>query len=324
MKAIFTAAMLLVACLHPAARAQVFQAIEFNSLTCINKNRFNDECKSVLIRARYLKGGTDRIVFITHGSPGLDERHERYARHLNSLGISAIVLDHWGSRGIRKSHENFAESEKKGARAFNMTLDAMHGMQFFKDHYDYKYFGHIGESIGGTAATWFVKKYMYNEYKRIAGREAIRPEAVVALYAGCYEKTESDEFVKVPLANLIGSLDNNSPAALCQEWSTWANLKGANITYIELAGQHHDFDMGTPVNAYPGAENPSECARYVDREAITWLKTGKKYTANAAGFTQFTKDCMLPGTVKPTLAGHTGDPNTGFNEWGQFFVKKLR
>ena len=324
MKALIAAVMMFMSCFPLGARAQNVQALEFKSFTCVNKIRFNDDCKPVLIQARYFKGGTDRIVFITHGSPGIDERHERYARHLNSLGISAVILDHWGSRGLRKSHENFAESEKKGARAFNMTLDAMHGMQFFKDQYDYKFFGHIGESVGGTAATWFVKKYMYSEHQRIVGRQALQPQAVVALYAGCYEKTESDEFVKVPLANVIGSLDNNSPAALCQEWSVWANQRGANISYIELAGQHHDFDMGSPVKAYAGAENPSECARYVDREAITWLKTGQKYTANAAGFTQFTKDCMLPGKVKPTLAGHTGNPNTGFREWGDFFVRQLR
>ena len=324
MKKLLAAAMIFLLNVSTGANAQTIQPIEFQSLTCVHKTRFNDDCSPVQIRGRYLKSGTDRIVFITHGSPGIDERHERYARHLNSLGISAVILEHWGSRGIRSSQENFAEAEKKGARAFNMTLDAMHGMQFFKEKNGYKFFGHIGESVGGTAATWFVKKYMYSEYQRIVGRAPMQPQAVVALYAGCYEKTESDEFVKVALANVIGSLDNNSPAALCQEWSAWANKKGANITYIELAGQHHDFDMGTPVKAYSGAENPSECARYVDLQSITWLKTGKKYSANAAGFTEFTKDCMLSGKVKPTLAGHTGNPNSGFSEWGDFFVRNLR
>ena len=135
--------------------AQNVREINVDSITCVHLVAFNDKCTPVSIKGKLLnpQKPTDAVVVIMHGSQGVDERHFNYAKHLNSIGFAALVLDSWTARGIGKAQFDFAANEKKGARAYNQAIDIFRTVEVLKKQPEgFKRFGHIGESSGGGAA----------------------------------------------------------------------------------------------------------------------------------------------------------------------------
>ena len=131
--------------------ASAQQDFVFDSMSCINKVGTNDLCEPLKVSAKlYLpKLRTSRLVTITHGSQGLDARHELYAQQLIKNGFAALIIDHWGARGIGKAQFNYLSNNQKGARAFNQSLDALKAMnELKKSPHSFEEFGFIGESMG--------------------------------------------------------------------------------------------------------------------------------------------------------------------------------
>lgn len=311
------------------SRAQSQVNFNFDSTTCINKIKFNDVCEPVSIKSTlYLpKAPTDTLITITHGSQGLDERHTNYALQLNGLGYAALVIDHWGPRGIGKAHHDYAGSNQKGARAINMALDSLKAMNLLsKQPYQFIKFGFIGESMGGSAALWFEKNYFYKEYSRIFGSDSlVKPKAIVALYTHCDERNYELGFNAIPTLILSASEDNDTPAKYCQIYSDWVNKdKGGKITFIVLPNQYHDFDAPYRLFQTRHAQNPSDCVSSIRGNIRTWDITGEQFANNAQGYKEYINKCVHSAGAKPVWTGNTGNPKTGFKEWSDFLVKNLK
>lgn len=315
-----------VLCLSFNTFAQERQVLNFESRNCVNIVKFNDKCDPQTVKGTLYrpKNPTDAVVIIVHGSQGVDERHENYAKHLNSIGIAALLLDSWGSRGISKAQYDYAANDKKGARAFNQALDVLRAADLLKGlPLAYKWIGHIGESMGGSAAIWLTKPYLYNEYLRLFSQQAPTIQANVAIYAGCFEKVSNDRFLSIKTFFLNAELDNDTPAVYCEKFSDWMNSRGGIAEFQTLKGQHHDFDAPYKLTKAPKAENPSDCVSFIDGPVRVWEKTGEKFPMTADGYRDFQKKCVKSAREAPVTTGYIESPFTGFKEWGNFFLKTL-
>ena len=297
--------------------------VEFSSQACTSEKGFLDLCKPLAVSGSLYEATKNAVVFITHGSQGVDERHHRYANHLQSLGISAVVIDHWKARGVWDVQRDFVHFAQRGANAHNMVIDIQHAIHHFRG-LGYKKFGFIGESMGGGVAVLLAKKEWQHHFARVSGKSPYQLNAIVGLYGNCNERYSYDGYLSSPLLMLTGELDGDAPAKTCREYiSEWANPRGARMTFMELAGQHHDFDAGFRLTKSQRAQNPSRCISQVDLQTITATLTGRTYPNTPAGWNEWRSTCLLKSYENPARYGNTGDPNTGFKEWGEFFVREL-
>lgn len=297
--------------------------IDFPSQLCTSEKGFLDTCKPLTVSGSFHQASKDAVVFITHGSQGVDERHHRYAKYLRSLGISAVVIDHWKARGVWDVQRDFVHFAKRGANSHNMVVDIQNAVQHFRG-LGYKKFGYIGESMGGGVAVLLAKKEWQQHFARVSGKNPSQLDAIVGLYGNCNERYSYDGYLPTPMLMLTGELDGDTPVKTCRGYvSEWANSRGAQITFLELPGQHHDFDAGFELKKSQQAQNPSRCISQVDYQTITATLTGKTYPNTPAGWNEWRSTCLLKSSENPALYGNRGDPNTGFKEWGDFFVKHL-
>jgi len=270
---------------------------------------------------------TRTLITITHGSGGVDARHPLYAKRINEKGFAALVIDHWSARGIVGVHFDYLATNAKGARSFNQSLDALRAMNAFKaSPLNFDQFGFVGESMGGGAALWFQKKYLYDEYRRLFGSESnVIPNAVVGLYPACEERINQMVYNKVPILIVAGELDNDTPANNCVRYTEWNNQRhGGNIRLIVLPGQHHDFDAPYPLISSTRAQNPARCVSEVDQGVRTWDENGEKFPTTPQGYRDYQNKCVQPGSQSPVFSGHTGNPETGFQQWLGFLVQTIQ
>lgn len=297
--------------------------VEFTSQLCLSEKQFLDNCKPLTVKGTLYEGSKDSIVMVTHNSDGVDERHHRYGRYLQSLGISAVVIEHWKARGAWGAQNDFVGWAKRGANPHNMVIDVQHAIHHFRG-LGYKKFGFIGESMGGGVAMLLNKREWQHHFSRVSGKTPNQLDAIVGLYGNCNERYSYDRYLSSPMLVVMGELDQDAPSITCRNYVTeWANPRGAQIAFVELAGQHHDFDAGFPLQKLPLSQNPSRCISTVDLKTITSTLNGKTYPNTPDGWSEWRSSCILKGYENPARYGNTGDPNTGFKEWGQFFVQQL-
>ena len=324
---LFTTFLLSLIFLCPMpARAQ--HNFVFDSMSCINKVGTNDLCEPLKVSGRlYLpESRTSRLVTITHGSQGLDARHELYAQQLIKNGFAALIIDHWGAREIGKAQLNYLSNNQKGARAFNQSLDALKAMnELKKAPHSFEEFGFIGESMGGVAALWLEKNYFYKEYLRIFNEPSTANlKALVALYPHCDERNHGLMFNQIPTLIIAAELDNDTPAKYCKNYVEWVStVKGGVITLKILAGQYHDFDAPYRLLRANRSQNPADCVSTLKDGMRIWDLTQETFPLNAQGYSNYIKKCMKVAGDDPPWSGHTGDPKTGFGEWTQFFLNNM-
>lgn len=306
--------------------SQKNQIINIETKNCINVVYNNDKCDPVTVKGTLFKAkkNTDAVVIIVHGSQGIDSRHEAYAKYLNTLGFSAFILDSWSGRGIEKAHLNYVENEKKGARSFNQALDVLRAIEVLKKLPEqYRRFGHIGESSGGGAAIWLTKPFLYAEYSRLFLEKGNEINSNVALYAPCFERNINDRFLAIKTYFLNGELDNDTPAKLCEKFSTWMNSRGGVSSFKTLPGEYHDFDAPYKVKLSSRAQNPSDCSSLIDGANRIWDKNGEKFPNTADGLRAYQKKCIKSANNDPVYSGYTKSSDRGYKEWGDFFISTL-
>lgn len=159
--------------------------------------------------ATAIDGKHKALVFISHGSGGLDRRHGDYAHYLASRGFDAVVLDHWSARGVSKAHLDYNAARAKGADAQNMAIDALAAAAQLIQEESWKStrFGFVGESMGGSAAINVTRPYI----EKIVEDQLNLPvfgvpqiAASVALYPGCIDRNTAERFKTIPLLILQG------------------------------------------------------------------------------------------------------------------------
>ena len=320
-----------------AAGEIVYQALslntakkfEFLSQNCTGFGSREFKCTDLKMMG-YLfepENSWDKIVIVAHGSGGHDPRHFEYADALIKNGMAALVLDHFGPRNVTKAHKDFVGSEAKGGSSPSMASDAIWAAEALRTQYsNLKSIGFMGESMGGGAALFLTKSWMYTVFDKppftdkLQKRFSPRPfNAIASLYGGCFEKVDGERFVDVPLLMLLGEKDDNTPAQLCVTHSDWINTRGGVATAIVLPGEHHDFDAPFRKEYFPQAQNPAKCHQFLIGTEIILSHNKKSYPRTYAGQSQKTRDCLGWGVT----GGHQGNKFIGAPHWLTHFKKFL-
>ena len=303
---------------------------EFLSQNCTDYGAKSFKCND-LTGFGYLyipSGQWEKLVIISHGSPGINQRMYDYADELNRNSIATLIIDHWSPRGIKETHSDFVGNRNKGASAGSIAADAIWAIEALKTSYpNIKSFGFMGESQGGVAATLLTKSWFYTifsgeQYTNKLGRKFSEApfKAIVGLYAGCFEQVVGEKFVKTPLLLISGELDDNTPAKLCENYVQWINTHSGNATITVLPKEHHDFDATFQVQYFPRAQNPSKCFKIIDGYQITYPILGKTYLNNADGINKGMADCLSWGVT----GGNSGNRFIAVPIWMKFFNDHLQ
>jgi len=302
-----------------------FERLEIPANKCTGfYNTPSWKCDAITLPA-YLLKASDRgaLVFISHGSQGLDKRHGDYARHLVTNGINAVVIGHWEARGLGKIQDDYDKARKQGGDSPNQVLDVLVAMDYFKSLPDWSStkMGQIGESMGGTTAMNLTRPWLRRAYAGLYGKQPPQIQALAALYGGCTERDTNEGFLPFSLMFLHGEDDDDTLASDCQEQVPWMNGRGGRAQITILPGQLHDFDAPYRAARWR-VQNPAKCANLRDGAEFTLKINGAKYPGTAEGYAQMRKDCIAM-TRTGVMSGNNGDPKTGYSEWMAFFRKEL-
>ncbi len=303
----------------------VFEKLSFRAHACTGfVNTPSWQCTNVDVPAYLMRASDSKtMVFIGHGSEGLNRRHSDYAKRLHEMGVNAVVVASWEARGIGYAQEDYAAAAKRGGDSINQTLDILSVATEMKNSPEWAQtdFGYIGESMGGVTGVQLTRPYLRRAYSQLYGRPPASFRAIVSLYSGCNDRSVKESFLPTPLIFINGDADNLTPPANCIGQVSWMNERGGKAEIVVLPGQVHGFDGPNYWRTWPG-ENPSKCASITDDKMITLISTGKQYPATNEGYYQMRHDC-IGMSPKSSLAGNKGDPTTGYKEWTKFFQEHL-
>jgi len=111
----------------------------------------------------------------------------------------------------------------------------------------------LGWSNGGIATLWAVRR-------TAAPRDGSADfRSAVAFYPGCRRLRETAWSARVPTLILIGSVDDWTPAAACQQMVAGARGRSAQAEIVVYPGAHHDFDRANlPLRLRTGLVNTAD------------------------------------------------------------------
>jgi dienelactone hydrolase len=276
----------------------------------------------------FAKPGQTGVVIVSHGSIGVDYRVFDRADHLQSAGYAALVVDHWGPRGIGEVLSDLVNASSKGASDFNIALDTYTAASWLRRERDFEKVGAIGASFGGGAQAviqqrWAMqtieKTYEYHYKKPFVARPL---DAQVGLYGFCgYRNKVRDAFNGAPLLLINGDKDEMDPAAMCEKFVPWMNERGGKVKQVTLKGHYHSFDAREPATYSPRIVHTGKCDLLQDEKGVTDQATGE--FAAGTGVEPLLAVLKKCGTAWGATNGHSGDPNVAVPLWLAFFKEHM-
>jgi dienelactone hydrolase len=281
------------------------------------------KCRNITVPgylARAKTGDNKAMVFISEGAGGLDKRHGDYARWLADHGISAVALDHWSPRGMTEAGVNLNKATENGGNAWNMAIDVGAAALYFKARPEWQQtrFGHLGESMGGSAAMNSDRPYVSRMVRDVIGTTPPDMRAIAALFPACIDRSQDGRFKPIPFLMVSGEKDEITPAWTCEWYANDMNAKGGKVDFMVLPGQHHDWDAPYRLRMAKGP-NTSKCSNTRVGDKFIMESNQKEYPATPEGLMKMKEAC----TTRGFEAGNQGDPKTGYAQWTDFFVKNL-
>ena len=211
---------------------------------------------------RIARPGTDKLpaVILIHGSGGLGASTQRWADELNSIGVSAFILDSFAGRGIVSTVADQTQLD-----SIAMMVDAFKALALLAEHprVDPKRIAVMGFSKGAVAAV-----YSSNlRFQRLHGPATASFAAHIGLYTPCnIDWREDTQTSRAPIRLHHGIADDYVSIVPCRGYVERLKSAGADVVLTEYADAHHAYDnaaLGAPV-ANPRAQTTRSC----------WLKEG--------------------------------------------------
>jgi dienelactone hydrolase len=195
-------------------------------------------------------------VVALHDCEGLAQRpagegqvYAEWAKLLVGAGFAVLFPDSFGSRGIGpqcREQNRKVRASRERVRDANAARLWLQGQSFIRrDRVSL-----LGWSNGGTAALWAIRPTAAPRDNSTDFRSA------VVLYPGCRRLRETAWSGRVPALILIGSADDWTPAAACQQMVAGARGRSARVEIVVYPGAHHEFDWAnSPVRLRTGLVN---------------------------------------------------------------------
>jgi dienelactone hydrolase len=198
-------------------------------------------------------------VVALHDCGGLNHRpmsqaqlYDQWARLLVAQNFVVLLPDSFGSRGL---HSQCREHDRKIRASRERVADAnaarlwLQAQSYIKpDHISL-----LGWSNGGVAALWAIRPTTAPHDGSVDFRSA------VAFYPNCHRLHETAWSARVPTLILVGSADDWTPAATCQQMVADAHGRSARVQIVVYPGAHHEFDRAnTPIRLRVGLANSAD------------------------------------------------------------------
>jgi dienelactone hydrolase len=182
------------------------------------------------------------------------QRYDQWAQLLQARGFVVLLPDSFGSRGL---HEQCRENDRKVHASRERVADAnaarlwLQAQSYIKpDHISL-----LGWSNGGVAALWTIRPALAPHDGGADFRSA------VALYPNCNRSSQTAWSARVPTLILVGSADESTPAATCQQMVADARGRSARVLLVVYPGAHHEFDRpNAPITARASVINAADAS----------------------------------------------------------------
>lgn len=312
-------ALAALAAVAQQARREEAEAVTWPSLVCAEGS-----CRKLDARGwLFATPGAKAVVMISHGSQGVDSRMFDYVDALRRDGFAALVIDHWGPRGIGVTHDDYTAASRKGGNEYNMAADSLAAAEWLRSTRGYAKVGSIGESQGGGAAVMlqqqFAQRGIEANMRRLYGTDwRARPvDAVVGLYGYCgYRNAPRDAYVGTPFLFITGAEDDETPSRYCERHVGWMNARGGNAAIVVLPGVGHSFDAPYPARHATGPHY-AKCDVLVDDNGVSELNSGARVPGSDP--TAVFARCLGRGYT----TGARGDRFVAVPHWTAFFRRHL-
>jgi len=203
------------------------------------------------------------IIMISSGGV-IDWIEGYYARELNKAGIAGLVVDSFGSRGVK----NVIEDQSK-VTSWDMENDAFAALISLSNdkRIDSSHIGIMGVSKGGIVAE--NAAFTIRQKWRRTGDLAFA--AHVPIVPDCAIQHRTVTTTGRPIFYMLAELDDYNSAQFCREYADRIRTAGnPNVTVKTYKGAHHGWEGIGPVSFLSKAENYSTChAFYEDDGAMT-------------------------------------------------------
>lgn len=199
-------------------------------------------------------------IVITPSSGGVRPVREiHYATALAEVGIAALVIDSFASRGVASSVH-----DQQLVTRWQTGNDAIAGLRWLTRDEQFKSdrIGVMGVSKGGIAALDTAlevrRRWMRVSHIAFAAHVAISP--------GCHWVNRSTVTTRAPILFMLAELDDAALAPLCVERAE--HLRGGGNPNVEVKiykGAHHAWEaLGPKPQFDPWAENYSQCQVWIE------------------------------------------------------------
>lgn len=253
--------------------------------------------------------GKAPLVILQHGSGGVSYAVKSKISVLLKQGYAVVVVDAFSSRGISKSHFDFAGIAGKGGNARTMALDSLSVMKSLESdaHINVHETAIVGFSQGGNVGYWLKLKNFIDSTAAPLEGALIMPKVFIAMYGCSGEFNNQFTFNNLPIEVIVG--EDDPVLKKCNEFKKRLISSGnpSNVNIFVIKGAHHSFDEREPKQMWAKNQETELC--YTVRRNDGSLENpflNKTYTGQDAE-TKLRNDCVKYGQV----AGNNGNPTIG-------------
>jgi dienelactone hydrolase len=224
-------------------------------------------------------------MVILHGSAGITEgRENEYGTKFNRLGIYAVVVDTYGTRGADRLSYNRRIVE---VSAFTQTADGVGALHYLEkqSEIDSSKIGVIGFSLGGMSASMLG---MENMMERLTDNP-LRFSANIDLYGPCFSSFRTVKPTPAPFLFIGGEKDEALNLDDCRKAFSQLEKKDKDSKFVVIPNAYHGWERNIPL-AFTNVTNLKNCTSIIEDDGKTFfVKTGKLVRGNRDKFTEFFK-----------------------------------
>jgi dienelactone hydrolase len=206
-------------------------------------------------------------MLLVHGSGGLNLKAKQiYTSAFAAKGIATIFIDSFTPRGVKTTTE-----DQSAVDPIDMGKDALAALKYIDDNVkeiDAANVGIIGFSKGGGVVV-NLSLTVFNQNPK-----ALRFVRFIAMYPPCNGRRLAPKTIG-PLTIIVGADDTYNIPQPCEDMAAVLRQGGSQVTFRQIPGAQHAWDVPGPAYVARSGENYSNC-RFEEVQPQVWIETHSK------------------------------------------------